>query len=104
MIITDPPFVHCFGHDNNCKNTLCHEYRGSFNRHRTVERILVFLRERILLGIIGDAFPLYELLHSFIGIFFGFNCSFPKKDIALYTIWYLKGCKPQSVKEETTGE
>lgn len=99
-ILQMPDFIHDYGPDNDSMNPLCHYYRGSLIRHISVEKSLLFLRRKILGELIGDAFPLYEFLDSIVGIALGFNCNFPAGDIALYTVWRLKGCKPIAVFKE----
>lgn len=72
-------------------NWKTHTYKGSLSRHKAIEKILVKFRDWI---ISKDAMPLSNLIDAFIGILFGFNCNFSQRDIAFYTIWYLRGCKP----------
>lgn len=78
-----------------------HTYRGSFSRHLAVEKALLSLRK--LLEDIGDACPAYLSLNTFLGIFFGLNCAFPCRDIALYVVWHLGVYKPFISREERWG-
>lgn len=87
-----PDFVHEFGNDNESLSPTDHTYRGSFLRHIAFEKPLLKLKH--LLDNIGDACPTYKWLNAFIGIVLGFNCGFPRRDIALYTLWCLDLYKP----------
>lgn len=39
-----------------------------------------------------DAMPGYTLLSAALGFLWGLNCGFPPRDVALWTVWYLRGC------------
>ncbi len=41
---------------------------------------------------IGDN-GVYDTLRGVLGFFWGFNCGFPPRDVALYTVWHLRGGK-----------
>lgn len=43
---------------------------------------------------IGDN-RVYSILRAILGFFWGFNCGFPARDVALYTVWDLRGCKEE---------
>jgi len=81
-----PDFVH------PCREP--HTYKGSLLRHIVVENVLFRIRHWLT---DRDALPGYSLLNALMSILFGFNCNFPAKDIALYTSWYFRGCKPVAV-------
>jgi len=78
----DKNFIHDFG------NWYQHNYKGSLNRHLAIEKTLI--RFQKIYKFIGDAFPIYDLIYSPMHLFFGLNCNFPLRDIALYIIWDLK--------------
>jgi len=86
--IVFPSFVHHYCEDEGGNHT----FKGSLRRHTAIEKALYFLDD--LLIFIGDAFPLYDLLSVPLIVGFGLNCNFPQKDVALYLVWYLKGCHP----------
>jgi len=86
-----PYFVHDYSESINDFCDPCfHTFKGNFSIHWAVERPVIWIRRR-LLDI--DACPVYSILQAFMGIFLGLNCGFPAKDVALYTVWYLRGCK-----------
>ncbi len=37
---------------------------------------------------------IYERLSTILGFFWGLNCGFPLRDVARYTVWSFRGCKP----------
>ncbi len=43
---------------------------------------------------IGDN-RVYDVLRGVLGFFWGFSCWFPARDVALYTVWHLRGCKEE---------
>lgn len=88
-----PRFIHGFG-----KPEGPHTYRGSLNRHKAVERV-IYAYQR-LRNWIGDALPGDDLLKVPEILTFGFNCGFPARDIALYVIWYLRGCQRELIWED----
>lgn len=88
-----PDFLHEFG-INDSVNPLHHEYEGSFLRHLAVEQVLVKIRDWL---IDHDALPGYAIIQAFLSIFFGLNCNFSPRNIGMYFVWYLRGCKPCSV-------
>jgi hypothetical protein len=40
---------------------------------------------------------IYERLSTILGFFWGLNCGFPPRDVARYTVWSFRGCKPLAV-------
>lgn len=88
LILEMPDFIHEYGDKNN------HTYKGSLKRHVTVEKILYKISWWLT---DNDAMPVCKLFDAVLDILFGLNCNFPKRDIALYFVWYLQGCKPISV-------
>ncbi|KKN63855.1 hypothetical protein LCGC14_0497330 [marine sediment metagenome] len=44
---------------------------------------------------VGDN-GVYDTLRGVLGFFWGFNCGFPARDVARYTVWHLRGCKEDS--------
>lgn len=53
------------------------------------------IKRRLAKGL-GDG-RIYERLSSLLGFFWGLNCGFPPRDVARYTVWSLRGCKPLAV-------
>lgn len=53
------------------------------------------IKRRLAKGL-GDG-RIYERLSSLLGFFWGLNCGFPPRDVASYTVWSLRGCKPLAV-------
>lgn len=47
---------------------------------------------------------LASLLRDILGFFWGFNCGFPPRDIALYTIWRMRGHKPLAEFRKVGGQ
>lgn len=101
-VILFPDFYHGFGLDNKSPKPCDHTYKGSFLRHRTLERVLLRMK-RILTDVVGDACPVYTYLNAAISIFFGFNCGFPKRDIAMYVAWVLGFYKPSIYHGKRSG-
>lgn len=93
QVFVMPDFLREFGH-NDTLNPLLHEFEGSFHRHLIIERFLLKIRDWLESN---DAMPGYTIAQAVLSIFFGFNCSFSSKDIALYIVWYLRRCKPLAV-------
>lgn len=52
---------------------------------------------------IGDN-EVYNVARGILGFFWGLNCGFPARDVALYTVWYLRGCKPLFVFKNFDGD
>ena len=63
-----------------------HTYRGSFARHKAIEKILYRLR---WLCIGYDGRWLFDRFNDLLSIPFGLNCNFPLKDIIKYATWEL---------------
>ena len=77
-----PDFIHDFG------DPTPHHPRTSLGLHLGVERAL-YHAKRFLDCEIGDAVPGYEFWNGILTILFGLNCSFPLKDVALYSAWIM---------------
>lgn len=52
---------------------------------------------------LGDG-TLYDILSNILGFFWGLNCCFPARDVALYTAWVFRGCKPRAVYKRREGK
>lgn len=52
---------------------------------------------------IGDN-EVYHILRTFLGFFWGFNCGFPARDVALYTVWTMRSAPPLFVYNKIDGE
>lgn len=52
---------------------------------------------------VGDN-KVYKGLRSILGFYWGVNCGFPLRDVALYSVWDLRGSKPVTVWEKQDGE
>lgn len=50
-----------------------------------------------------DAIPRHDIFSAILTFLWGLNCLFPPRDVALYTVWYLRGCKPLAVFENFDG-
>jgi len=84
-----PWFIYDFNNDT-------HNFKGSLQRHVTIERVLKKIR-----GLLGeiDAVPGYNLFETVLDLLFGLNCNFRRKRIALYMIWGLKKGQYRCVEE-----
>lgn len=91
-----PPFVHDFGEDNDSENPADHVFKGSFVRHRAVEKPLLKIRWLLMSF---DAVPGYTPADGLLGILLGLNCNFPMRDVALWFVWFLRGGKAQKFCE-----
>lgn len=87
-----PDFIHKFGPGQ-------HSRPGAL--HAAIDRPLYAYYK--ILNFIGDACPVADLLKVLQIIGFGLNCGFPAKDVALYVVWYLRGCKPVKVWKKSEG-
>jgi len=88
-ILQMPDFIHDYE-----ESTDKHTFKGSLARHIAVERVLMKISWWFTCH---DAIPGYTFFSGFLTFLLGLNCNFPAKDVALYTQWYVRGCKPVAV-------
>lgn len=75
-----PDFIHNFG------DPTPHHPRNSLALHLGVERAL-YHAKRVLDCDVGDAVPGYSIWNGALTVLFGLNCSFPLRDVAMYSAW-----------------
>lgn len=63
--------------------------------HKTIDKIFYRFRRWL---ICHDALPIYGVFNAGLGFLWGLNCGYPLRDIALWIVWYLKGCKGEWVE------
>ncbi len=90
------PFVHwtgIVGYD--WFDSKQHVFKGSLVRHVAVEKALYFLIDDFVGRFVKERNALETLfkriLETPLNFAFGLNCNFPLRDIALCTMWELKG-------------
>lgn len=106
-----PSFVHEFGnsahHTSMIRTSDLDEYGapipgtgpsdGRYAVHKFLDAWIFYPLMHWLKDWVGDN-EIYYLLRTILGFFWGLNCGFPPRDVALYTVWYLRGCCPTIVK------
>jgi hypothetical protein len=104
-LVTYPNFVHEYGdafHHWSMVRTCIKDEDGTpisggpnelqIWLHELLDDVIFYPIQHWLSKWIGDN-RVYTVLKTILGIGWGFNCGFPARDIALYTVWYLRGCK-----------
>jgi len=66
--------------------------------HELLDELVFYPIREWLSEWIGDN-EVYNVARGILGFFWGLNCGFPARDVALYTVWYFRGCKPIKVWE-----
>lgn len=106
-----PDFIHEFGDYTHhmsmmrtCERTEEGEYipftgpsNLAFIRHKCLDVIFYMIR-RFLIDYDGAWF--HDLIDIPLSFLWGLNCNFPPRDVALHTVWDLRGCKPIRVWDE----
>lgn len=85
MLFSVPVFIHDFGDSHHVH----HWYVGSLRRHLAVESLLYKLQDWLINHDVMWT-PLYKLFSSSLSLLFGFNCNFPRRDVALFVAWKLR--------------
>ena len=67
---------------------------GRFRVHKFLDSWFFYPIRDWMSRWIGDN-EIYHILRVVLGFFWGFNCGFPARDVALYTVWDLQGCKEE---------
>lgn len=112
-----PHFIHEFGdrfHHMSMVRTCEHDEEGDLIRgtgpsdarffvHEVLDAWIFYPIQRWMRKWIGDN-AVYNTLRLILGIFWGLNCGFPLRDVALYTVWDYRGCAPRAVFKEKEGE
>ena len=71
------------------------DHSASGELHKTIDRIFYRLRRWL---ICHDTLPVYKIFNTGLGFIWGINCGFPLRDVALWAVWYLRGCKGEWVE------
>jgi len=97
-----PDFIHEIG------DRFHHTSAREFSHRRYV--IHEFIDELVLYPIadwidkwVGDN-KLGQLLREILGFFWGFNCGFPPRDVALYIVWCFRCCPARAVFKRREGK
>ena len=69
--------------------------------HKAIDKFFYKLRWWL---ICHDALPLYRILNTGLGFLWGLNCGFPSNDIALWVVWYLRGCKGKWIEVKKSSD
>lgn len=71
--------------------------------HELLDLWIFYPVKHTLSDALGDG-GLYDILSNILGFFWGLNCGFPARDVARYTAWVFKGCKPRAVYKRREGK
>lgn len=99
-----PDFIHDFGNEfhHNCPRINPHTQPSVRNwieaeLHEIIEAWLLYPLSKFLIDNDGRSIG---LLRSPLSFLWGIVCGFPLRDVILYTIWEIQGCKPIRVWDE----
>ncbi len=71
--------------------------------HELLDDYIFYPIQEIIGDWVGDN-DVGHLLRQLLGFFWGLNCGFPARDVALYTVWVMRGCKPRAVYRRREGK
>ena len=105
-----PSFIHEFGdscHHMSLTRTISLDHEGTFIRgtgpsnlrfwiHELLDDCVFYPAQKWLSKWMGDN-KISQFFREILGFFWGFNCGFPARDIALYTIWCFRCCPALAV-------
>lgn len=118
LIYIQPNFIHEFGwlgHHTSLMRTceIDEEYggwihgtgpsRARFRLHEALDDYFFYPAQSWLRKYFGYG-RLFRISRAILGFAWGFNCGFPARDVALYTMWVLRGCAPRAVYHRIAGE
>ena len=105
-----PDFIHEFGdpfHHMSLTRTIELDEDGDFIRgtgpsnlrfwiHELLDDIFFYPAQSWLRKWMGDN-KIETVAREILGVFWGLNCGFPARDVALYTVWCFRCCPPRAV-------
>jgi len=116
LVFIMPGFIHDFGdpwhHQSMMRTAELGEYgyvpgtgapEWKFIMHEVLDDYVFYPVKNYLNKRFGDG-ELYQFLRTILGFFWGFNCSFPAKDVVLYTAWDFHGCPAIQVLKKRDGK
>ena len=71
--------------------------------HELLDDYFFYPAQKFIRDYIGDN-ALGGAIRDILGFFWGFNCGFPPRDVALYTIWVMRSAPPIFVYEKIDGK
>ena len=107
MVWLEPVFIHDFGdryHHMSLMWSVERDEEGEyilgpglpsnarFVIHELLDDYVFYPIRDWLSNWVGDN-EVYSFIRSVLGFFWGFNCGFPSRDVALYLAWDLRGCR-----------
>lgn len=117
LVFQLPDFKHEFGygdHHNSLMRTVEVDEEGDYipwsgdcppkwrwEVHGLLDYYVFYPISQWLSDKLGDGDSMYSIARAVLGFFWGFNCCFPRKDVVLYTAWYLRGCPAVRVWKKT---
>ena len=107
LVYVMPGFIHEFGdpfHHMSLTRTIELDEDGGFIRgtgpstlrfwlHELLDDCVFYPAQRWLSKWMGDN-KIERFFREILGFFWGLNCGFPARDVALYTVWCFRGCPP----------
>jgi hypothetical protein len=117
LILVMPSFIHEFGdsahHMSMVRTCEFDEYeapiRGTgfsdrrYRIHEFLDDWVFYPIQDLIRDFIGDN-KVGRFIRIILGIFWGFNCGFPARDIALYTVWDFRCCPARAVFKKVDGK
>lgn len=76
-----------------------HHIHDAYIRGRKTLKQLHGKRRKRMLRLMKTSWKLHRFLRTILGFFWGINCGFPLRDVALYTVWFHRGCDPFAIYE-----
>lgn len=71
--------------------------------HEFLDDYFFYPTQRWMLNWMGNN-KIEHIFRMILGFFWGLNCGFPPRDVALYTVWTMRSCPPIFVYEKIDGE
>lgn len=116
LVYIMPYFIHEFGdpfHHMSLTRTIDLNEDGDFIRgtgpsnfrfwiHELLDDLFFYPAQKWLSKWMGDN-KIERFFREILGFFWGINCGFPLRDVALYTVWCFRGCKPLAIFERHSG-
>ena len=113
LVYIMPEFIHEFGdpfHHMSLTRTIKRDEDGDFIRgtgpsdlrvwiHELLDDCFFYPAKKWLSKWMGDN-KIGRLFREILGFFWGINCGFPLRDVALYTVWCFRRCAPLAVFEK----
>lgn len=110
VIWLEPAFIHDFGdrfHHMSMIRTCDFNEEGELVRgtgpsefrfwlHKFLDDFFFYPIRNWMSEWIGDN-DTYSFLRNILGFFWGLNCGFPARDVALHAVWYHRGCHREKI-------